>query len=133
MNVQTMERALALVAEERHKQDRKWGDQNHPNIHPSILNRGDAGTPTSHYAASFYEIPTALRAKFTTGKAAEAGECTWADILIEEVAEVVEAATIHDLKLLTDEQTRKALRDELIQVAAVAVQWAEKLDVEVNR
>lgn len=123
-----MERVLALIAEERHRQDRKWGDQSHPNVHPSILTRGDADSPTTKYAALFYEIPTALRAKFRTGKAAQAGECTWADILIEEVAEAIEAATIHDLGLLND--GRQALRDELIQVAAVATQWAEKLDEE---
>ncbi|QXO13988.1 hypothetical protein SEA_ILLUMINE_63 [Mycobacterium phage Illumine] len=128
MNIITMERALALVADERHKQQAKWGDQNHANVHPAALALGGDGDPTTWHVAAFYEIPTALRAKFKTGKAAMTGEDTWADILIEEVAEAIEAATIHDLRLLTDEQTRRALRDELVQVAAVAVQWIEKLD-----
>lgn len=108
MNVQTMERALTLVAEERHKQDRKWGDQNHPNIRPSAN----------------YPIAGSHHCRMVTETRAEAGLVTWTDILLEEVAEAVDEARAGN---------RAALRDELIQVAAVAVQWAEKLDEEAGR
>ncbi|WVX89674.1 hypothetical protein SEA_FEYRE_55 [Mycobacterium phage Feyre] len=131
MNLVAMERALALVAEERHRQDRKWGDQNYPNVDPTVL--ADGGIPTQWSMAQFYQIPSSMRAKYLCDRAAQEGRCTWAHILIEEVTEAIEAATIHDLRLLTDDQTRNALRDELIQVAAVAVQWAEKLDSEASR
>ncbi|ASR85071.1 hypothetical protein SEA_PHELPSODU_60 [Mycobacterium phage PhelpsODU] len=119
-------KALALIVEERKRQEAKWGEQDHPNVDRIVLEYGEA--PTQNSMARFYEVPTALRAKFRTGQAAAAGECTWAHILIEEVAEAIEAATVHDLALLTPEQTLAELRSELVQIAAVAVAWIENLD-----
>jgi malonyl CoA-acyl carrier protein transacylase len=46
----------------------------------------------------------------------DTGRATWASILIEEVAEAM---------LETD---RQKIREELVQVAAVAVKWVEAID-----
>lgn len=89
---------LAEVAAERHRQDERWGEQNHQN-----------GTGSA-YAAE------ASSARKECDRAAGAGELTWRHILLEEVAE---AGAEHD---------PASLRAELIQVAAVAVAWAEALD-----
>jgi hypothetical protein len=89
---------LAEVAAERHRQDARWGEQNHQD-----------GTGSA-YAAE------AVLARKECGRAAGAGELTWRHILLEEIAE---AGAEHD---------PGSLREELIQVAAVAVAWAEALD-----
>ncbi|QFG08907.1 hypothetical protein PBI_MALAGASYROSE_59 [Mycobacterium phage MalagasyRose] len=103
MDVHKLARALALVADERHKQDEKWGEQSHPDADPNAN----------------YPIGAAGHCKTVTNMRAESGVVTWADILIEEVAEAIDEARAGN---------RQALRDELVQVAAVAVQWIEKLD-----
>ena len=104
VNVHALARALALVADERHKQDEKWGEQNHPDANPNAN----------------YPIGAAGHCKAVTDMRAQSGVVTWADILIEEVAEAVDEARAGN---------RQALRNELVQVAAVAVQWVEKLDM----
>jgi NTP pyrophosphatase (non-canonical NTP hydrolase) len=68
---------LDEVDRERSNQDKKWGEQNHPNLY-------------------------------------------WLGILMEEVGETAKAL-IEDGHLLQ-------IRGELIQVAAVAVAWVEKID-----
>lgn len=114
-------RVLDAVAKERVRQDRKWGVQNHPD---------GTGPVVPH----LYDLPTDIdddtAVRFTYADDFEnwaraacehrfaAGEGTFADILLEEVAEV----------LATADPTH--LRVELIQVAAVAVAWVEKLDRE---
>jgi len=87
------------VVAELVRQDGKWGKQNHPD------GTGDA------LAASF-----ALRAQQACRDAASRGSCTWQLILAEEVAEAFA------------ESDPGALRAELIQVAAVALQWIEAID-----
>jgi hypothetical protein len=89
---------LAEVAAERRRQDARWGEQNHP----------DGAGPA--YAAE------AARRRAGSERAAEAGQLTWRHILLEEVAE---AGAEHE---------PKRLREELIQVAAVAVAWAQAID-----
>ncbi len=86
------------VADELVAQVAKWGVQARPD-----------GTSTSN-------SPYAEAAKAATDKAAENGTLTWADILSEEVLEAF-SETNHD-----------ALREELVQVAAVAISWAEDID-----
>ena len=90
--------ALLDVADERVRQVRKWGVQTRPD--------GTSETYSVHADA----------AKLLTDQRAEAGTLTWADILSEEVLEAF-AETDPD-----------KLREELIQVAAVAVSWAEDID-----
>jgi len=90
---------LTEVAEERARQDTRWGEQNHPD--------GTGGPLTA---------TTAQVARSQCQDAAEQGNVTWRDILREEVAEAMA------------ESDPVRLRDELVQVAAVAVNWAEAID-----
>lgn len=89
---------LAEVAAERRRQDSRWGEQNHPD------GTGDAYTDDAALARKECE------------RAADNGDLTWRHILLEEVAEAMA------------EREPADLRRELIQVAAVAVAWAEALD-----
>lgn len=90
---------LQEVAAERARQDVKWGEQNHPDGTGSKGQQDDAE-----------------RARAWCQDAFGCGYGTWEDILREEVAEAFA------------ERDRAALRSELIQVAAVAVCWAEAID-----
>lgn len=90
---------FAEVALERARQDEQWGEQNHPD---------GTGWVDSDVAAD--------HARLRCNAAAHAGQLTWSHILLEEVAE---ALAEHD---------SDALRDELLQVAAVAVAWTEAID-----
>lgn len=107
---------LDAVALERLSQYEKWGEQNHPDVDQVLLNRPGGCTPGR--MAEEYEIPPAPRAKALCRMAGATTGDTWAHILVEEVAESIEAATLMD---------KAALKAELIQVAAVAVAWVEKL------
>jgi len=89
---------LAEVAAERRRQDERWGEQNHPD-----------GTGPTH-------SDQAVLAREECERAADTGHLSWRHILLEEVAEANEA----------HESAR--LRQELIQVAAVAVAWAQAID-----
>lgn len=106
---------LTEVGGERAAQDAKWGEQNHPDLDQVLLNRPGGCTPQR--MAEEYEIPTASRARFLCDTKHQRGQGTWADILVEEVAEAIG----------TNGDTG-ALRTELIQVAAVAVAWVEAID-----
>jgi hypothetical protein len=86
------------VQRERVAQDRRWGQQNHPD---------GTGRPGSREAAD------QARARC---KANVPIDDNWRDILDEEVAEAF--AEVNPAKL----------RDELVQVAAVAVAWIEAID-----
>lgn len=99
-----MFRVLGEVAYERLRQDRKWGEQNHPDGTGSDLavwHSGDAAI--SDWARTRCEV------------AAEADAVTFEHILTEEWAEALDAEG-------------PDLREELIQVAAVAVAWIEAID-----
>ena len=106
---------VADVVAERKRQNRKWGQQDHRDADPDLLDRPGGATPAR--LADELEIPTAGRAKYLCNEAARTGRPSWSVILIEEVAEAVEA--------IGDDV---ALRDELVQVAAVAVAWIEAID-----
>lgn len=90
---------LKEVADERYRQDRKWGEQNHPNGTGSKIFEDYAGI-----------------AKRKCDTAAKNGSLTFAKILEEEFWEALA------------ESNPQALRTELIQVAAVAVGWVEAID-----
>jgi len=106
------------VASERGRQDIKWGEQNHPN------GTGPNTTPVAEIVRGkrnmivnrHFAFGLALQAKSATDRHAKDGTVTYADILLEEVFEA-----------LAEEDTAK-LRTELVQVAAVAVQWVEAID-----
>jgi len=93
------ESVLAEVDAERVRQDERWGEQNHPD-----------GTG-SRTRATIAEL-----ARKACQQAAAEGTVTWRHILAEEVAEAHACADT------------AALRAELVQVAAVAVNWIEAID-----
>lgn len=89
---------LSEIADERARQDAKWGEQNHPDgTGPAFRTFAESGRDRCQQAAAD-------------------GELTWRDILREETGEAYA------------EQDAGALRTELIQVAAVAVAWIEAID-----
>lgn len=90
---------LIEIADERARQDEKWGEQNHPD----------------GCCKEYYE-PLANEARAQADEAAEDGVLTWVAVLLEEVYEAV------------SETDYKGLREELIQVAAVAAAWVESID-----
>lgn len=90
--------ALKDTAAERVRQVRKWGVQTRPD-----------GTGPQYLAM-------AEAAKARTDARADDGTLEWLDILMEEVAEAAA------------ESDHPALREELIQVAAVALSWVEDID-----
>lgn len=91
---------------ERAAQDVKWGEQNHPS--------GTGSTYEWVLSGPAPRVGEAARA--TTNRKAQEGTLTWADILLEEIAE---GFTEDDPRLL---------RAELIQAAAVIVAWVEAID-----
>lgn len=95
----TTKQVLLEVLEERARQDQRFPDQHLPN---GTAELGDAND----------EIHAKARVRANDSL----GILTWRDILAEEVAEAFAEA----------EPTR--LREELIQVAAVAVRWVEDID-----
>jgi len=100
--------ALELVREERHRQELKWGEQNHP----------DSVGADGMSACFSHHIATPKEAKSLCDYRASHGTVTYADILIEEVSEAIWEA---------GEKDQQKLEAELIQVAAVAVAWIEKI------
>lgn len=91
------------VAAECQRQVELWGEQNHPD-----------GTALSE-DASLAEDVKRLNDMFVA-----TGNLTWRDILWEEVREAFA------------ESDRDRLREELVQVAAVAVSWVNALDRRVT-
>ena len=90
---------LAAVADERLRQDERWGEQNHPD---------GTGAPADAARADRLKVEYAI--------ASQNGALEWRGILLEEVYEALA------------ESDPERLREELIQVAAVAVAWAECID-----
>ena len=96
------------VLAEREAQDAKWGEQNHPD-----------GTGPDRHLMNYWPLSTSQLCKAARNRtdwAAKMGVVTFADILLEEVFEALA------------EDDPSALREELVQVAAVAVQWVEAID-----
>lgn len=86
------------IKAERQRQDQKFGEQNHPD-------------GTGHFADQL----SATSMRNACDAAFKAGKGTWADILLEEVYEALA------------ESDPSKLRAELIQVAAVCVNWLEAM------
>lgn len=101
----------AQVLTERARQDAKWGEQNHPD---GTGPRENWGYRELRWYTSNEEAADIIRT--ATQLAQRYNSPTWRGILMEEVAEVFAAPDTN------------ALRDELIQVIAVAVAWVECLD-----
>ena len=116
-----MSRIEAIQAEVLAEIQRAWtkfGAQHDvPDVDQVLMNREGGCYPKR--MAEEYEIPTAPRAQYLTDLEFARGQGTWAHILVEELAEAVEAATVG---------TPQALRLELLQVAAVAIRWIDAID-----
>ncbi|MEV5828281.1 nucleoside triphosphate pyrophosphohydrolase [Spirillospora sp. NPDC052242] len=95
---ESLQKVLADVAAERAAQERAWGVQDFPD--------GTGPAFTEH----------ADRSKRDCADAAASGEPTWRHILTEEFYEALA------------ESDPALLRKELVQTAAVAVQWIQALD-----
>lgn len=92
---------------ERIAQDEKWGEQNHPDgTGPRVVNP----------IVAFYMETRAKLARDICQHEHDHGRGTWQHILEEEVSEA-----------FAEEEPEK-LRNELIQIAAVAVAWVEAID-----
>lgn len=104
---------MAVIAE-RVRQERKWGEQNHPSLDQTLLNRPGGCTPGR--MCEEFQIPSPTRATFLCDMNHRRGTGTWAHILVEEVAEVV--GEFDPIKR----------RQELIQTAAVCLAWIASID-----
>ena len=104
-------RILTDITLERDRQDAKFGPQRHQDSVAPNFDSPEA-------LARWYEMPTEEDAKYNTDTRFARGDGTWADILVEELAEAIAAAF----------KSPEELRAELVQVAAVAVAWIEDLD-----
>lgn len=107
-NTVAMEYVLDDIRTERRAQEAKWGEQNHPD-----------GTTRGVFWPGLFRhdmAHSATIAKLQVDHEAKHGESTYAGILLEEVFE----------SLCEDDPL--TLRAELVQVAAVAVQWIEAID-----
>lgn len=107
-----------LVLDERARQDKKWGEQNHLNgtggdKHPLSTTGGEIGLETyeAHSLALIFTRNTDDR--FSRTRTEQPG--TWRDILLEEVFEAL--AEVDPDRLFT----------ELVQVSAVAQSWCRAL------
>lgn len=97
---------LDEVAEERERQDEKWGPQHHP----------DGTGPLEHpVGINNDRLRDLLRT--VCNQRSRAGTGTWTQILLEEVFEA-----------MAEEPNSPELRKELVQVAAVCAAWIEDID-----
>lgn len=98
---------LSEVRQERSRQNEKWGQQHHPDY-----TEDDFG-PVVFAMNNADDARKACEHKFEDGKG------SWFDISREEFWEAIDEARAGN---------KKALRKELIQLAAVCVAWVEDLD-----
>ena len=115
MENKQMEQIFEAIKEERERQEKKWGQQNHPILDQVLLSREGSCVPER--MCEEYEIPTEWRAKSLCNGNFSRGTGTYMHILIEEVSEAVSC--------LSDTES---MRKELIQCAAVVVAMIESLD-----
>jgi hypothetical protein len=103
---------LDEVAAERARQEAKWGQCDYPSVDPDMAN----ALASPERICAFYGVPSESYAKASCQSADARGRCTFAHVAIEELAEALSAP---------DEGAR---REELVQLAAVAVKWIEAID-----
>jgi hypothetical protein len=100
---------LVEVGNEMDRQVSKWGVQNHPSYEGLDV------------FELYFEVDAALAKRICDTRMAgwETDPVSWTDIFLEEVMEALEEARGHNLT---------ALREELIQCAAVALSWVDSID-----
>lgn len=99
-NGDSTEGVLSNIGEERERQYAKWGPQHHPD-----------GTEDTFRSRKLRDDARAYCDQLAT-----VGKVTWSSILLEETFEAL--AEVDPAKL----------REELVQVAAVAAAWVEDID-----
>jgi len=114
-----MEKVFNDIRSERERQEKKWGQQTHPCLDQTLINRPGGSTPER--MCLFYEIPSEIRAKFMCDNSFKNNKGTYAHIALEEFSEVV------------SEFDPGKRRVELVQLAAVCVAWVESLDRQLNK
>ncbi len=102
-----MDLVLAEVRKERERQLSLWGDQDHPDHHPDFRHPEFDGMVLAMHREHYDRF-------------SRENKLAWRHILSEEVAEVYA------------EDDPAKMRQELIQVAAVAVAWIEAMDRRVK-
>ena len=107
---------LMEISKERDRQDDKWGQLNYPSVNPKF----DPDRDPPRHICSEYGIPEPSVAQYNCDTAFQQNRCHWAHIAIEELSESVGAPT------------EKERRKELIQAAAVLVNWIECMDRRAN-
>lgn len=108
-----MQQLLDKVGQEMQRQLDKWGEQNHAST---------GGYDVLDSCYHFELRPTAQEAKdlcdgIVSGEVP--GVLTWTDIFLEEVLEAREEA---------ENGNMEALKEELIQCAAVALSWVQSIE-----
>ena len=104
---------LAELLEERERQDTKWGEQNHPDLNPGLAGEVPAAVRL------FYGLRPTAFLRDDVEADAESGTSNWLAIALEELGEAIDEAIAGD---------DTALRTELIQLAAVFIQWVQAID-----
>ncbi len=111
---------LGEIHAERDRQERKWGQQNHPNRFWSPrtnTTRDDFDLAQYQAQADFWKQVNADRVKQRNDEGLGSDRnAAWDGILLEEVFEAL------------SEEDDTSIREELIQVAAVAVAWIQAID-----
>lgn len=110
---------LVELFNERQRQDKKWGQQNHPCLNQDLLNSKGGCVPLQ--MTMYYEIPSEKRAKLMCDSTFKNNKGTYAHIALEELSEAISAFDV--IKR----------REELVQLAAVTVAWIEKIDRDLNQ
>jgi len=108
MSLEKTPMVLVEVMRERERQEELWGEQTHPSV------SFPEAAPATREA--IYGVPSEAVAKDRCERAFRDGVGTYADIAVEEMAEVIAAG---------NEADRRA---ELVQLAAVCVAWIESID-----
>jgi hypothetical protein len=112
----TMEReAIELVTAERARQREKWGEEQ---PHPVVTRLG--GITWNARAGDLYSITSARAARETLHLRELSGIVSFGDILVEELAEAVEASAAAG-------ETSDDSLGEWVQVAAVSLQIVETI------
>lgn len=106
-----MENIFNEIKEERERQEARWGQQNHPILDQTLINR------KPQRMCEEYEIPSEERARQLLEIHLNRGDITYMHILIEEISEAASCGA-----------NTEELRKELIQSAAVLVAMIESLD-----
>lgn len=118
---------VAQILSERHAQDDKWGEQNHPDLSPRIyppqrsemMGNRNYMRVVQVQVAKYYGISTAAEARTACDHEHARGQGSWFSIHTEELGEALEAAVNGDTV---------ALRKELVQLAATVTAHIEAID-----